>query len=182
MDKLDLPNDEELRRKERLRSDALYRLTEHYKKWDRVEQSQAHKFKSNVASIKPIFDCLGMIGFSATVFGLAVASHLSQAADEFCERPLIASVLLLAALGLATGALAFSPVAHYALMRFAGARKSSLAPFPPRVAGQPRTGVAMAGVAVVVTYACVFALAFAIAQQIVSRAPTVVCVARPLPV
>ena len=171
--------EEEERRIERRRQDALYRQTEHYQKWNRVEQSQAHKFKSSVAATKPVFDCLGMIGFSATIFGLAIAAHLSEPMNDVCERPLTPSFLLLGILGLVTGVLAFRPVGHWAMMQFAGSRKSSLAPFPPRVAGQPRTGVALASLATLFVYASVFVLAYAIAHQMVSRVPATVCVSTP---
>ena len=180
MDTLDHRRDEEERRIERRRLEALYQRTDHYKKWNRVEQSQAHKFKASVAATKPLFDCLGMIAFSATVFGLASAAYLSEPMNELCERPLTLSFLLLGFLGLVTGVLAFRPIGHWAMMEFAASRKSSMAPFPPSVAGQPRTGVALATFTVVVAYAAVFALAFGIAQQIASRVPAAVCVG-PLP-
>lgn len=180
MNNVDYRREDEEGKLERRRQDALYRQTEHHKKWDRVEQSQAHKFKSSVASTKPFFDCLGMIGFSATIFGLAIAAHLSEPVNELCERPLSLSFLLLGMLGLFTGAMAFRPVGHWAMMQFAGSRKSSLTPFPPRVAGQPRAGVTLAGVATLLSYATVFTLAYAIAHQLVSRVPSVTCVP-PLP-
>ena len=175
----DHKRDEEERQIEHRRWAALYRQTKHYEKWDRIERNQAHKFKASVAATKPLFDCLGMIGLSATVFGLAIGAHLSQPMNELCERPLSISFGLLVLLGLTTGALAFRPVKHWAMMSFAGAQKSSLAPFPPRVVGQPRTGTAFATVVVLVAYAGVFALALAVTQQVVSRVPPAVCVVPP---
>lgn len=180
METLDHRRDEEERRIERRRLEALYRRTDHYKKWDRVEQNQSHKFRASVATTKPLFDCLGMIGISATIFGLASAAYLSEPMNELCERPLTLPFLLLGLLGLFTGVLAFQPVGHWAMMHFAGSRKASMSPFPPRIAGQPRTGLALATFTVVVAYAAVFALAFGIAQQITSRVPAAVCVG-PLP-
>lgn len=165
---------------ERRRLEALYRSTDHFKKWNRVEQSQAYKFKASVAATKPLFDCLGMIGFSATVFGLASAAYLSEPMNEVCERPFQPSVLLLGFLAMITGVFAFRPVGHWAMMEFAALRKSSLAPYVSRVAGQPRTGVALAMITTVVAYSIVFALAYGIAQQISSRVPAAVCIG-PLP-
>lgn len=121
-----------------------------------------------------------MLAFSATVFGLASAAYLSEPMNELCERPLTLSFLLLGFLGLVTGVLAVRPIGHWAMMKFAGWRMSSMAPFPPRVAGQPRTGVAVASITVVVAYAAVFALALRIAQQITSRVPATACIG-PLP-
>jgi hypothetical protein len=180
MHKSDHRHKDEEQRREQRRQQALYRRTNHYKKWDRVEQSQAYKFKSSVASTKPVFDCLGMIGFSATLFGLTIAAHLSQPMNELCERQLTASFLLLGTLGLVTGSLAFQPVGHWVMMQFAGSQKSSLSSFPSRVAGLPRTGIAFAGVVMLVAYAGVFAMAYSFADQMVSRVPSIVCIG-PLP-
>jgi hypothetical protein len=176
MNVTDHRREEEEQRLKRRRQEAMYVQTDHHKKWDRVEQNQAYKFTASVTATKPVFDCLGMIGLSATIFGLVVAAHLSEPMNELCERPLTLSFLLLGLLGLITGVLAFQPVGHWAMMQYASARKSSLAPFPPRVAGQPRTGLALASVTVIVAYASVFALAYGLAQQMILRVPTAVCV------
>lgn len=180
MESLEHRRDREARRIERRRLEALYRSTDHFKTWSRIEQNQAYKFKASVAATKPLFDCLGMIGFSATVFGLASAAYLSEPMNEACERPFQPSVLLLGFLASITGAFAFRPVGHLAMIGFAALRKSALAPYVPRVAGQPRTGVALATITTVAAYSIVFALAYGIAQQIVSRVPATVCVG-PLP-
>ncbi|MGE0768908.1 MAG: hypothetical protein AB7L90_20900 [Hyphomicrobiaceae bacterium] len=180
MESLEHRQNEEARRIERRRLEVLYRNTDHFKKWSRIEQNQAYKFKAGVAATKPLFDCLGMIGFSATVFGLASAAYLSEPMNEVCERPFQWSVLLLGFLALITGAFAFRPVGHWAMMEFAALRKSSLAPYVPRVAGQQRTGLTLAIITTVVAYSTVFALAYGIAQQIASRVPDAVCVG-PLP-
>jgi hypothetical protein len=179
MNNVDHQREDGERQREQRRQEALYRRTDHYKKWDRVEQRHAHKFKLSVAATKPVFECLG-IGFSATVFGLAVATHLTETVSELCERPLTVTVLLLGTLGLLTGALAVQPVGHWAFMQFAASQKSSLSAFPPRVAGQPRSGVALAGVVTLVAYAAIFSFAYAFAHQMVSRVPSIVCIA-PLP-
>ena len=172
--------DEEARARERRRLEVLYRQTPHYKKWDRVEQVQARRFKTSVADIKPIFDCLGMIAFSATIFGLAIAGYLAQPMDDLCERPISITFALLGLVGLLTGLLACRPVGHLAMCFFAGSRKSSLAPFHPRVVGQPRSGTALAGFAILIACAAAFTLAYAVGEQVVIRTPPVQCVG-PLP-
>lgn len=165
--------------RERARRQALYLATEHPRKWDRFVELQDRKFKSAVTETKRIFDCLGMVAFSATIFGFAVAAQLSQPMDELCETSLSVSFVLLALLAVGTGALAIRPMRYWAAVQWGLAQKSNLKPFPFRLAGQ-RYGDLLIDAGVGVTYLAVLALAYSLASQIITRIPEQTCVP-PLP-
>lgn len=154
---------------------ARYRQSKHYRKWDRLGRLQSFKFKTSVAATKIIFDCFGMVAFSATIFGLAVAAHISQPMNELCERPLTWQFVVLAVLGLVTGAMAFRPIGYLATTAIAACQKSCLAPFHRRLLGQPRPGIIVVRIAVVAAYISVFTLAYTVGDQLVSRSPAITC-------
>ncbi len=115
---MDQADNEETRRlaeeRELARRLALYRATDHAQKWDRFIKLQDRKFRSSVTETKRIFDCLGMVAFSATVFGFAVAAQISQPVNELCESSISASFVLLALLAFGTGVLAIQPMRYWA--------------------------------------------------------------------
>ena len=149
-----------------------YRQTEHFKKWDRLGRTQSVKFKSSVDACKPAFDCLRMIAISATIFGLACAAQFSQPMDELCERPIALSALVLGFIGVVAAAKTVKPIAHWATMEAAAVMKSNLAPYSDCVGA--------VGAAIILAHGLAFTLAYSLADQLISRVPSVACVG-PLP-
>ncbi len=165
--------------RELARRQALYRTTEHPRKWDRFVEFQHHKFKSSVTETKRIFDCLGMVAFSASIFGFAVAAQLSLPLNELCERSISWSFVVLALLAFGTGVLAIQPMRYWASVQWGLSQKSNMKPFPFRLAGR-RYGDTLIDGGVAVTYLAVLALAYSVASQIITRVPEQICLP-PLP-
>lgn len=175
MERLDDAKDQFKHPRELARRNALYSRTKHPQKWDRFARLQERKFASSVIENKRIFDCLGMVAFSATIFGFAIAGQLSQPMDGMCEQPISVASVLLGLLAFVTAVLAFQPIQHWASMSWALSEKEHLKPFPFRLAGR-RFSQSIFHLGTLIAFAAITALAYSVAYQIVARVPGQACV------